>query len=336
MISGLVVWIVASASVGLTHYAARVVHANRSTLAFVGWGHDSFSLYTVELPGGEPVKLHAYAGTWGPPVWSPDGLQFAARVPGDIWLVHPLTWRRVNLSNQVGDEGQPVWSPDGRRIAFNALYDRQPDIYLADLSGGSSIRNLTTHPAGEGAPVWSPDGAQVAFYSDRGESTPVYVIDLTEGISRKVIDYPGVILDLAWSPPSVEREQLVFVTGRHEVIVVDVDSGESRRLTTHARRINNVAWSPDGRFLTFVETANLMMAEIYMIDVHTGENRNLTNYPGRDALPAWSPDGQWLAFVSNRGGNSARYSIYVIHAATGEIVAVTGQFSTISYVGWWP
>ena len=60
----------------------------------------------------------------------------------------------------------PCWSPDGRYVAYTAHRDFEEDIFIYDLTKGSSF-NLTNTGVTETGPVWSPDGKYIYFTSSR-------------------------------------------------------------------------------------------------------------------------------------------------------------------------
>jgi len=60
----------------------------------------------------------------------------------------------------------PGFSPDGRYICYTAHRNFEEDIFIYDLTKGTSI-NLTNTGVAESGPVWAPDGKYIYFTSAR-------------------------------------------------------------------------------------------------------------------------------------------------------------------------
>jgi eukaryotic-like serine/threonine-protein kinase len=109
-----------------------------------------------------------------------------ARKKSGAWVVHLLwaaavvalvivafSWRRPSTISQLqvdvvtppeADAGGIALSSDGNKIAYTALINGVPRLYVRTLGNGT-VRAL---PGTEGAalPFWSPDGRVVAFFAD--------------------------------------------------------------------------------------------------------------------------------------------------------------------------
>jgi len=100
----------------------------------------------------------------------------------------------------------PRWSPDGTRIAFSAVVNGRPDVFIMNADG-SGLVNVTQHPAGDASPSWSPDGERLAFSSDRdGPLDDIYVISLHDGtVFRVTRQTVGVSNEQpSWSPDGAQ------------------------------------------------------------------------------------------------------------------------------------
>jgi TolB protein len=112
----------------------------------------------------------------------------------------------VRLTTIPGSYGMPRWSPDGTRIAFSAVVNGRPDLFIMNADG-SGLSNITHHPSGDAAPSWSPDGLRLAFSSDRdGPFDDIYVVTLETGeVIRVTLQTDWVSNEQpTWSPDGAQ------------------------------------------------------------------------------------------------------------------------------------
>ena len=103
----------------------------------------------------------------------------------------------------------PQVSPDGTHVAYVqrstdlAANRGRTDVFLvglADRSGASGPRRLTSHPANDSSPRWLPDGRTMLFLSDRSGSSQVWRLSLDGGEALPVTDYPLDVTTFRVSP----------------------------------------------------------------------------------------------------------------------------------------
>ena len=92
---------------------------------------------------------------------------------GDLWSVPRSGGEAIRLTTGAGYEDHPHFSPDGTKIAFDAEYDGNRDVYVID-AGGSIPKRLTYHPAADWVAGWTPDGKRILFRSNRVSHSPRY------------------------------------------------------------------------------------------------------------------------------------------------------------------
>ena len=116
--------------------------------------------------------------------------------------------RRVTY-NTARDEW-PAWSPDAQRIVHSSDPEGNRDIFVTQVSSGSSQRLYGT-PGDENKPVWSPDGRWIALVQRTNERDPYGQIVLinSQGEAPEAIT-ETYASDPAWSP---DGRWIVFVRG---------------------------------------------------------------------------------------------------------------------------
>jgi Tol biopolymer transport system component len=188
----------------------------------------------------------------------------------------------------------PTWSPAGDRLLlYRNTYDRDQGyirrIILADAQPPHQQEPFIDAWIGLG-PAWSPDGALVACVS--GDAINVY-----DAVSRslvEVLETPGTVSDLTWSPDSrsIAFEYTPVPTTTGGIAIMSVTGAGFTQLTFESGD-RSPAWSADDR-IAFVREG-----DIYVIDAAGGDVTRLT-HDGYTTSPAWSPDAQKIAFVSSR------------------------------------
>ncbi|MGQ9626116.1 MAG: extracellular solute-binding protein [Anaerolineae bacterium] len=103
------------------------------------------------------------------------------------------------------DATAPATSPDGTKIAYMSYKDRNWEIYIVNVEGGSATR-LTENEARDGIPTWSPDGKLIAFASDRDESWAIWVMNPDGTGQRKLFDLGGSLDGRPHGAPEYEAQ----------------------------------------------------------------------------------------------------------------------------------
>ncbi len=226
---------------------------------------------------------------------------------GEITLIHEQGRRAV-------------WSPDGCTLAY---YSEQTIIFWSD---GRETALEGVYPD-LGVIDWSPDSGAITFDAYADGLSHIFVANLNDGTVRQITTYgadpnppnpPGN--SPQWSP---RGDQIAYIGLTNAVYVIDVASGETRALDA---AVSGVSWSPDGRYLTYIDHAELYTLERW--DTETGAAETL--FTSEDAISAaeWSADGARLMFEQHMpdpyfGGVNV---IRVIVADTGAITrAFLGQ-----------
>ena len=184
---------------------------------------------------------------------------------------------------------EPRLSPDGNRIAVTVRTADNPDIWILDISRGSSAR-LTFDPGEDETPVWTPDGGRVTYSADRaGQPRSLYWKPSDgSGAEERLLDsktHPHVS---SWSPDGrtlVYTEYDPVFSGDIWAMTLGEKSARRPWLRTPFNE-RAARFSPDGHWLAYV-----------------------SNESGRDEVyvqPFPGPGGKWQVSVS--GGTEPVWS----------------------------
>ena len=146
-----------------------------------------YSLYSLNVESGYPVRLTSGRGNNIHPVWSPnsDYIYFASNrdsVYGaySIWQMDSNGSNAKNLTGPLLSDGEQKWpaiSPDGNQVAFASSHiGDNNEIYILDLRSNSIKRVTYNLLAEDTQPTWSPDGQVLAFISNRDGDFDIYTI----------------------------------------------------------------------------------------------------------------------------------------------------------------
>jgi tricorn protease len=103
------------------------------------------------------------------PSLSPNGKLLAFQWAGDIWTVATSGGTASRLTHLEAVEADPKISPDGKRIAFTSNRTGSYQVYVMDIDGGSTPRQLTFHSEGSRVAGWFPDGQSLLIRGARDD-----------------------------------------------------------------------------------------------------------------------------------------------------------------------
>ncbi len=198
---------------------------------------------------------------------SPDGsrLAFSALTKSgwDIMMFSLELNRPVSFPHFGGTNLSPAWSGDGTKLAFSSSRAGEPNIYVADASGGN-LHRMTSGKGPDVSPVWNrKTNAQIAFVGGRTGLPQIYTME-ADGTNEQRMTDQGYAVSPNWAP---NGQFLSFAWVRK------YGPGEPGA------------------------------SDIYLMDIASKQWVQLTHDGGRNDFPSWSPDGRHIVFQSNRSGN---------------------------------
>ncbi|MBO0911147.1 MAG: Tol-Pal system beta propeller repeat protein TolB [Acidobacteria bacterium] len=226
---------------------------------------------------------------------SPDGSRLAfSAFSGSGWEIRMFSFdlnRLVSFPRFGGTNLTPAWSPEGGRIVFSSSRSGDPELYIADQSGGN-LRRITNSKGPDVSPVWNrKSGAQIAWVSGRSGLPQIYIME-ADGTNVQQLTDQGYAVSPAWSP---NGQFLVFSWMRHygpgapgaqDLYIMDIVSKQWVQLTHDGGRNDFPSWSPDGRHIVF-ESSRSGSKQIWTM-LADGSKQNQLTTSAENSEPDWS------------------------------------------------
>ncbi len=226
-------------------------------------------------------------GIWERPIWSDNGLAFAARAKEQLNLVlvcntHAGRYTSLKFKSPLGPL---AWSPSGKVLAIAGAADKT--IHLWDLVTEKELQALES-PSEVSQIAWSSDGRSLVT---GGKDPTVCVWDLPKGQVR--ISLPGHNTNYSAVTSSCSPDGKMLAT----IDSIDFYSGDVRLWDASTGRLvhkfdgtHGVSWSPDSTKLAVWGGHAGMGARLTLWDCRAG--KALTSEPLGGRVLAWSPDGR--------------------------------------------
>jgi Tol biopolymer transport system component len=172
-----------------------------------------YRLLLTSLTDGKPIELTPDHPECFVPQFTPDGKTVVfVRRDGDVYKVDAdgKNFKRLTEGNRYvefrlspkdnhGSTDGPDVSPDGKAIAFIAIKDGIPNVFVVDIDGGDK-RQVTNRKTPCGRVRWSPDGKQLSFVSFEGKYPQLFVVPASGGEPRQLTKLDGAVYFANWKP----------------------------------------------------------------------------------------------------------------------------------------
>ncbi len=250
----------------------------------------------------------------------------------EIYSVDFVTGELLNLTNNAyAQDYEPTWSPDGRFLAFVSESQGSSDLYLLNVTTGSTTNlSQSASTVHNYYPAWSPDSRYLAFE----DNFKIVVMD-TESQMLRHYDQTN----LYWLTWSANSEFIVFTstgTGMNpglstwNVNVLSPKNGNVHKLvnfqTDNADYFNapfapvRLVWLSDiAEILIFRKYPGGPEYAIESFDLETGEVRRLIDRVTMLNMLQLSPDEDKLMFSDSK-------DILVLNPENGVITKFTENF----------
>jgi Tol biopolymer transport system component len=281
---------------------APVWSTDGKQIAFISDRSGSPEIFVMNASGAGIQQLTRDSGlTWLPPLnWSSNGKLIAAAgsPSGDenqarLYLVN-VDGSGNQLLNDSLIGAYPRWSPNGKWIAWRAVENGDPALFVINAAGGQAQKILTSQESDEKYGVmsddfdWSPDGKEIAYLA----------VGPLIGKGPK-FQYPF---------QARARIQIYNLETSSTQTLFDIDLPNN---------IHFLRWSPDGKMLMFVQEIGMSGCwTIRLLPMTSSDSMNATGLcfkPGT-ASPEWTPDSEWLLLTGSRYQGDQNTSIFALNA----------------------
>jgi TolB protein len=210
------------------------------SLVFSSKRTGEWQIYEMSVQGGAPRRLRQSPYREWQADLSPDGrfLAYLSNASGReaLWVEDRVSGRARKLVEHGESTilGNPNWSPLGRFIVFSSNYGLPGHrVYVADIASGTEER-VSPATSGGCEPRFARDGQRVAYvrrqHLTRSRSRIVEV-DLRSGEERRLVDWPALNYDPAYSPDGTETAFASTIAGEFAIYRQRLRDGKSWRVT---------------------------------------------------------------------------------------------------------
>jgi len=223
-----------------------------------------------------------------------------------------LTWydREGKVLGTIGEPGDYpglALSPDGTRLAWSKRSGRASNIWLLDLSRGTSTR-FTFGSAKDTDPVWSPDGSRIVFTSDNDlYQKPVSGVKDAEVLLKS----SEVKHATSWSRDGRFLLYTMIHPKTKESIWVLPLEGDKKPVPFPITelRASQARFSPDGHWVAYISPQESGRPEVYVRSFSMNSAGTASEASGKWQIsngfavdPRWSGDGRELYYRSPLDG----------------------------------
>ncbi len=205
------------------------------------------------------------------------------------------------------DNTEMTWSTDGKYIAYTCkkltgkeyAVSTNSDIYLYDITTGTTKNITEGMPGYDKYPVFSPDGKKMAWQS---METPGYesdkdrlmIIDLNTGEKEYLTkNFDQNVSNIVWAD---NGKEIYFISGIHatqQIYKVDIETKKFTQITKGKHNYNSFAIS--GNVIVGEKMAMDLATEIFRIDASGNETQlSFTNKNIYDKIKLAKSEEHWI------------------------------------------
>jgi Tol biopolymer transport system component len=214
--------------------------------------------------------------------------------------------KAIGTVGAVGNYRGLDLAADGKRVAAHRHDGQGGDIWVTEMSRGTTSRFTFDASQDNSSPVWSPDGSRIVFSSLRGGKWGLYAkpSNGAGGEERLLESQVGVFLE-SWAP---DGRSIVYEVNdpktRGDLWMLPL-SGDRKPvpLVTTPFAETHAQISPDGKWLAY-SSNETGQTEIYVRPFPTGDGKWQISTGGGlvGFYPRWRGDGRELFYMDTGAG----------------------------------
>ena len=198
-------------------------------------------------------------------------------------------------------------APDGKRIAAHRHDGQGGDIWITELSRGTTSRFTFDASQDASSPIWSPDGRSIVFGANRGGKWGLYQKPSNgSGNEEKLIESDNQILPMSWAPDGRSLVYWAIDPKTQQDLWLLPVSGKPSPFANTPFNESHGQISPDGKWLAYHSTES-GTSEVYVRPFPAGPGKWQVS-TGGGVFARWRGDGRELFYMSS--------------ASTGKLMAV--------------
>lgn len=246
--------------------------------------------------------------------------------PAGLWLADvgggppgPLTEPEPGM----GEDGMPRFSPDGRRVAFFRGNDSHRRLWIAELDGSRSLRQVSRADGLSYGIAWMGASGPLLVAADWAGFRALNVLDAQTG------DFRMVGARGARFPDVGPRGEVVWENAVYSANLWRVAPGaEPQPLWKSTRYTSQAEFSPDGAHIAFSSNRDGTDA-IYVAGMGGSPRRIAFGEAHRYLRPHWAADGKAVYAVRSREGGNQEAVRIPVNGGAGEVLPLAGTVNDV-------
>lgn len=286
----------------------------------------TFSLWQIDVIGGEPKWLGTTGGNADAPSVSADGKRIAFEFWQDETNIYQLNLKQTaekptKLLFSSRWDWNPSFSPDGKQIVFISDRLGTSEIWTADQEGGNLMQRTSFGAPLVTSPKWSPDGNKIVFDARIDGNADIWILNKDEAKPSKLTNDSAE----ETSPVFSNDGKWIYFTSKKsgdlQIWKLAVEGGEAIQVTKNGAL--SAKESRDGKNLYFVHPSK---GGLWQMNLETSEETLLFNELKPVDRDNWAISGDSIYFAHRPNSDQAVLSSYDLKTKKIETIKPLEKF----------